>query len=121
MDKSGVKYDQDKEPIVRGCLKYFPRALQEVARVSAAGAAKYQWDGWRTVPDGVNRYTDAMGRHLLAESFGAFDNGPGGTNCLHAAQVAWNALARLELLLEQAKESPGNSELYQGAAGKPGC
>ena len=69
---SGVKYDANKSPVTRGALHYFPRALEEVAKVSAAGAAKYEWNGWRTVPDGFNRYTDALGRHLLAEVFRPF-------------------------------------------------
>lgn len=97
MSGSGVKYDADKAPVVRGALQYFPRALTEVAKVSAAGAQKYAWNGWRTLPDGFARYSDALGRHLLAECDGALD---ADTGCLHAAQVAWNALARLELLLE---------------------
>jgi len=127
---SGVKYDKDKTPIVRGVLQYFPRALAAIAEVSAAGAEKYAWDGWRTVPDGVIRYTDALGRHLLAESFGPIDDGPGGTGCLHASQVAWNALARLELMLEQSEDTPGNTFVdddfpeWNGTvltAGKPGC
>ena len=114
MSKPGVKYDNDKSPVVRGVLHYFPRALEAVSKVSAAGAKKYTWNGWQTVPDGINRYSNALGRHLLAESFGPFDNGPGGTNCLHAAQVAWNALARLELMLEHGNDNIGNSNVIQG-------
>ncbi len=123
----GVKYDQDKQPVIRGVLKYFPRAVVAVAEVSAAGAKKYAWDGWRTVPDGITRYTDALGRHLLAESFGLIDDGPGGTGCLHASQVAWNALARLELMLQQSEDNPGNTIFVDDAypdwsnSGKPGC
>lgn len=104
--KSGVKYDTEKSPVTRGVLQYFPRALEEVAKVSAAGAKKYAWNGWKTVPDGITRYSDALGRHLLAEGQSAYDDGPDGTGCLHAAQVAWNALARLELIL-RAAEKPG--------------
>ncbi|MDE2101217.1 MAG: hypothetical protein KGL39_28485 [Patescibacteria group bacterium] len=98
MSSAGIKCDDGKPPVVRGVLQYFPRALTEVAKVSAAGARKYAWDGWRTVPHGVARYSDALGRHLLAECDGPLDNE---TGCLHAAQVAWNALARLELMLLQ--------------------
>ena len=119
-DQSGVKYDAGKPEVVKGALHYFPNALAAVADVSAAGARKYTWDGWRTVPDGVGRYTEAMGRHLLAEREGPTDSGPGGTGCLHAAQVAWNALARLELMLEDAKETRGN-QWPESLTSKPGC
>lgn len=106
MSRLGVKDDTEKSPVTRGVLQYFPRALEEVAKVSAAGAKKYAWNGWKTVPDGITRYSDALGRHLLAEAQSAYDDGPDGTGCLHAAQVAWNALARLELILRVSKQ-PG--------------
>ena len=94
----GAKLDAGKTPVIRGCLGYFPRALLAVAHVSQAGAAKYSWGGWRSVEGGVARYGDALGRHLLAEASG--EKLDPDTGCLHAAQVAWNALARLELMLE---------------------
>ena len=98
----GAKLDAGKIPIIRGALHYFPRAILATAEVSKFGAEKYTWNGWETVPDGFQRYTDALGRHLLAEQIeGLYDNGPSGTGLLHAAQVAWNALARLEILLRQ--------------------
>ncbi len=106
MSESGVKYDGNKVPVARGALHYFPLALTAVARVSTVGARKYAWDGWRTVPDGARRYTDALVRHLIAEAESPIDEE---TGCLHAAQVAWNALARLELSLLAARENPGNS------------
>lgn len=97
-NQPGAKLDAGKAPIIRGVIQYFPRALKAIAEVSAAGAKKYTWRGWATVPDGINRYSDAMGRHLIAEQFEVVDKD---TDCFHAAQVAWNALARLELILEE--------------------
>ena len=98
----GSKLDSGKSPILQGCVQYFPRALEEVARVSLVGANKYSWKGWESVPNGVNRYGDALCRHLLAEAVqGDYDSGPGGTGLRHASQVAWNALARLELILRK--------------------
>jgi Domain of unknown function (DUF5664) len=96
-----VKYDAGKSPIFRGGLGYFPRAISRVASVSNFGATKYAWDGWRQVPDGLNRYTDAMVRHLAAEAEGEVLDPDSGL--LHAAHVAWNALARLELILANIK------------------
>lgn len=97
----GSKLDAGKSPIFQGLLNYFPRACLAVADVSAAGARKYAWKGWETVPDGINRYSDALGRHIVNEQIeGRYD--PDGF--LHAAQIAWNALARLELLLRNTKQ-----------------
>lgn len=94
----GAKFDFGKSPLFRGALDYFPRALSAVAEVSAYGANKYAWKGWETVPDGYLRYSDALGRHLVKESIeGYYDITD--SNLLHAAQVAWNANARLEILL----------------------
>lgn len=76
----------------------FPRALLAVAEVGTFGAKKYTRGGWQSVPDGVTRYSAAMGRHYLAEAIDpeGIDEDSGS---LHMAQVAWNALARLELYL----------------------
>jgi hypothetical protein len=95
----GAKLDAGKSPVFRGLIDYFPRACARVAIVSDKGARKYSWKGWETVPDGILRYSDALVRHLLAEGRGELiDND---TGCLHAEQVAWNALARLELILRE--------------------
>ena len=93
------KHDGGKSPIYRGAINYFPRALELVALVSAFGAKKYAWGGWRHVDDGVLRYTDGLARHLNEEGKGtSYDEE---SSYLHAAHVAWNALARLELLLNE--------------------
>jgi hypothetical protein len=95
----GAKLDAGKIAVHRGLYDYFPRALMAVADISTIGAAKYSWGGWRHVADGYLRYSDALGRHLLAEQIeGKYDTQ---TSKLHAAHLAWNALARLELLLQE--------------------
>lgn len=102
----GSKLDAGKSPLMRGLLHYFPRALAAVADVSQVGANKYSWKGWESVPEGEYRYGDALVRHIVAEETeGLYDSKPGGTGKLHAAQEAWNALARLELMLRRL-ESP---------------
>ena len=75
----------------------FAGALLEVGKVGTFGANKYTDNGWQTVPNGQQRYTDAMYRHLLQEEESPVDDDSG---LLHAAHAAWNALARLELLLQ---------------------
>lgn len=100
-NQPGAKLDSGKAPIMSGVMHYFPRALEQVALVSDYGAKKYTWNGWETVPDGVRRYGDALARHVAWEVI----DGPTDpkTGLMHAAQVAWNALARLELLLREVK------------------
>jgi hypothetical protein len=106
--EAGAKLDAGK---VRAGLVIsgFSRALTEVSRVGTFGAAKYCDDGWISVPDGQSRYTDALFRHLLAEAAGESHDPESGL--LHAAHAAWNALARLDLLL-RAVEAERVDALY---------
>lgn len=97
----GAKLDAGKSPVRRGLLEYFPRACLAVATVSASGASKYSWKGWESVPEGVDRYGDAEVRHICRAAIeGEVDSDYGH---LHAAHEAWNALARLELILKESK------------------
>lgn len=92
----GAKLDAGKNRLGL-VLGGFALALEQVGRVGTYGAIKYTADGWVSVPGGVDRYTDAMYRHLLREATGEaadFDTG-----LLHAAHAAWNALARLDLMI----------------------
>lgn len=106
--EGGAKLDAGKSPVMQGVLQYFPRAIQEVGKVSDYGARKYKWNGWETVPEGHIRYGNALVRHMLFEQI----DGPRDTETgfLHAAHEAWNALARLELILreQEQKENNGN-------------
>lgn len=92
----GAKLDAGKNRLGLVLLG-FPRALEMVGMVGTYGANKYTDDGWKFVLDGRRRYTDAMLRHLIAEAKGELCDVD--TDLLHAAHAAWNALARLELLL----------------------
>lgn len=102
-NEPGAKLDAGKSPIFRGLIDYFPRACSAVANVSRLGADKYAWKGWETVPDGFNRYSDALGRHLVAESLEGDWDYSFPEPVLHAAEAAWNAFARLELKLRELK------------------
>ena len=94
----GAKLDAGKNRLSL-VMHGFPRALQAVGHVATYGAEKYTPNGWRDVPNGIERYSDAMYRHLLAEAAGELQDKD--TCLLHAAHSAWNALARLELMLIQ--------------------
>ena len=76
----------------------FYKALYAVGEVGTFGANKYTDNGWKEVPKGFERYTDALYRHLSMENVEFKDKE---SNLYHAAHAAWNALARLELLLEE--------------------
>jgi hypothetical protein len=82
------------------CISGFANALEAVAQVTTAGAAKYTPGGWVCVPDGQERYMDAFARHSLAMARGETHDAD--TGCLHHAQAAWNLLAALELQLREA-------------------
>lgn len=106
----GAKLDAGKPCVYRGLFDYFPRACLAVANVSTLGAQKYAWKGWEVVPDGIARYGDALARHILAESIeGLYDAGPKGIGVLHKAQVAWNAMAQLELQIRELEKSANNT------------
>lgn len=93
----GAKLDAEKVRLGL-VLHGFCRALMAVGKVGTYGAAKYSDNGWMQVDDGQRRYTDAMYRHLMSEASG--EDCDYESNLLHAAHTAWNALARLELMLK---------------------
>jgi hypothetical protein len=105
----GVKLDSDKIDVT--LLQEFSRALHEVSRVGDYGQNKYTRSGFLTVANGVRRYTRAMLDHWFKEDTeGTYDQDPWYDTEMglhwkgmirHDAQVAWNALARLELKLRE--------------------
>lgn len=97
----GAKLDAGKNRVGL-VMTGFPRALLAVGDVATYGANKYTRDGWVSVPEGVERYTDAMYRHQLAEGCGELVDRD--SKLLHAAHAAWNALARLELMLRECEQ-----------------
>lgn len=100
----GSKLDAGKSPVWQGLLDYFPRACAAIADLSQAGADKYSWKGWESVPEGINRYRNAGVRHILAEAVeGPFDSEltERGYPILHLTQVVWNHMAALELYLKE--------------------
>lgn len=68
------------------------------------GSKKYDWNGWKEVDDRLQRYNNAMGRHFVAEG-PDLDDVDEESGLLVAAHTAWNALAKLEILLEECDET----------------
>ncbi|MGL5061726.1 MAG: dATP/dGTP diphosphohydrolase domain-containing protein [Microcoleus sp.] len=97
--QSGAKLDAGK--IRAGLtLKGFSNALKAVGEVGTYGAEKYIPNGWVSVPNGIERYEDALFRHLLSEGI---DEESG---LEHLAHAVWNALAVLELTIRARSEFP---------------
>tara|TARA_B110001450_G_scaffold55397_1_gene51952 strand:+ start:48 stop:476 length:429 start_codon:yes stop_codon:yes gene_type:complete len=104
-------------PVFSGVLKYFPDALQAVARCSQAGNDQHHpdtplhWDRAKSTDE-----LDALTRHLL-------DAGTMDTDGIrHSAKVAWRALANLQKEIEKETEQPNttlghsNDEFYTGTS-----
>lgn len=96
-------------PVTTGVIDYFPAALAAVAAVSKYGNDKHNpgeplhWSRGKS-----NDHADAIARHLIDR--GGVDEG---TGIRHSAELAWRALALLQLELEEAGEAPlsrGSSE-----------
>jgi uncharacterized protein YecT (DUF1311 family) len=99
-----------KPTVALGCVARFPRAMTEIAKVSAFGSKKHN------VPMGSMAYLDMAGaanafreaelRHVVAEIIEGPINREDG-DLLHKAQKAWNALADLEVYLYQGEKDDG--------------
>lgn len=75
------------------------RELEEIAKVFTAGAKKYGKNTWQNLPDGYERYKGALLRHLTEiEKGNEIDED---TGCMHAAQVAINAIFMLHFKMNE--------------------
>lgn len=111
------KIDAHKKlSIVRSAWLRFPRALAEVAKVSEFGCSKYEVPlgdlDYLKSPSIIDDCTDALGRHLLREKTNGPINYEDG-EVLEAAQIAWNALARLEAMLDRGIVQPAQHKLMK--------
>lgn len=93
-----MKFDGGK-PKAATLYEYFPNALTEIAKVSTFGCDKYERGSFIDVPNGLERYTDAMHRHFLQEAQGIELDDESGLR--HAAHAAWGALCRLEFIMRK--------------------
>lgn len=107
----GAKLDTGK-PRCSLVLGAFANALLEVSRVGTFGADKYSDNGWLEVPNGQQRYADALHRHLLLDASGEVVDSE--SELSHKAHAAWNALAILELELRLKTIEAAREELLAG-------
>ena len=109
---AGAKMDAGK--IDLSLLQLLSGALIEVCRVMDYGQTKYTRGGFASVPEAPLRYSAAMLRHYFAEKEAKYDEGdpfydtekglPFKGTIRHDAQVAVNALFRLECILREEEE-----------------
>lgn len=92
-----IKNDRKDHKVMMELLPW--NELEEIAKVYTAGANKYGPNKWQNLPDGYQRYKGAMLRHLTEVEKGN-DVDPD-TGCLHAAQIAWNAIAMLHFKMDE--------------------
>ena len=97
-----TKEKYSKPPAARGVVTRFPRAILELAKLSQYGTTKHEVSiddvSYRDIPDGEGVLLDAQVRHICQEAITGEVNEDDGDH-LHATQEAWNALARLEIIL----------------------
>lgn len=82
-------------------MQDMPRAIEALARVMtwALDEKGYKESDWLQVPDAINKYSAGMHRHDNKEKRGQeFDDESG---LEHAIHTAWNAMARVELILRK--------------------
>lgn len=90
--------ERKNTPIYSGVLRYFPRALADVAALSVAGNEQHNpgkplhWDRSKSGDE-----LDALTRHLMEA--GTIDS----DGLRHSTKLAWRALANLEKELEAAQ------------------
>lgn len=120
--ESGAKMDDGK--VDMSLLRYLPRAMYEICRVMSYGKVKYTPGGFLDVPDALNRYRAARGRHEIKLDLGeVFDKDdwydtekglPFKGKVLHRAQVACNAIFELEIALRE-EEMANDTEMAESS------
>lgn len=101
--RSKTSAERKGEPIHSGCLMYFPDALAAVSRVSVAGNIKHNpgqplhWARGKSMDQ-----MDAVTRHSLCIELVDPEVGE-----VEAAEMAWRALAQLQLIEEKRLRAAG--------------
>lgn len=105
--QEGLKYDTGK-PRIFEMLEDFKEPMIEIAKVWAFGADKYEKHNWAYVDNAIDRYSNALLRHML-EGETKDDE----SELLHASHVAWNAIVRLYFIIQKQKEKAVENGHFQ--------
>lgn len=102
LDKEiGQKFNNDKVPLDTIITKQFPKAIKAIAECTMFGHHKYinsdaDFLNFKRVKGGSQTYADALMRHAMDKGILDLESG-----LPHAYHKAWNALAELELWIEE--------------------
>lgn len=97
----GIKHDTNK-PRLYDFLYDFRKVFLELAKVYEFGTETYGRGNWYQVENGGARYSNAMIRHLLKDGVDTE------TDIDHQTLVAYNALMRLQFLLDEREKGNDN-------------
>lgn len=98
MHEKGAKADAGKTNTTM-VTRSMAAALWSVCQVGTYGGVKYTRDGWREVEDAETRYREAQERHQAKIDGGEVIDPD--TGYPHASHLAWNAVARCQLVCEE--------------------
>ena len=105
----GAKLDAGK--LIAGeLMTSFSNSLTAMMEVATFGANKYTRKGFLSVPNGEERYLDALIRHLLKHGSG--EELDPETNLPHLHHALWNMAAVVEVRLRNKKTQPKNPVDY---------
>lgn len=102
MDKpQDTKVDVEKSKPFAFFLHQFPLSIEEVARLMETSMYRHSYEGWRHIPGGYDRYTEAFLRHVMKEAKDEEWNSE--DECYEIISTLANALIRAELFLIEKK------------------
>lgn len=110
---TGSRKDQ---PLFSGVLMYFPDALLAVSEHSKRGNDKHNpGERLHWAPGKSTDHADCIARHLvdIGPNWDAVDPELG---TMHAAALAWRALALLQIVLNRSKDLSGGGHICQTGA-----
>lgn len=90
-----------RQPLARGCMRYFPDALLAVSELSLYGNEKHNpGEDLRWSRGKSSDHADCAARHLL-EPYGIDTTYGEGKHVLHSVAAAWRALANAQVEIEE--------------------
>ena len=93
----GIKYDTEKLRMAEMITDFAPE-LEELCKIWTFGVNKYGKGNWKLLKNGKERFSNALIRHLIEESKDLYDKE---TKLIHAAHIAFNAIARLHYVIKE--------------------
>lgn len=90
-------------------IQGMPKGIKSIVEVLEYGAIKYEPHSWQKVPKGLERYQDALYRHVNNEDGGLLAKDPE-SGLMHIAHIACNALFILELVAKSIEDKEYQQE-----------